>query len=167
VDPGEELIEAVREKMDELTGGQWPQDRFARGKLEKDQHDRPPRISWVEVGGEIRTDGPQLLAGVASGDPRDASIATDFARYQVAIWHDSVENCRRTLHLVYLAVRKAALGPNIRFGGYEWMQDGHTKAGRKLVFEMQVHLPVPAEVLPTAPVAAHEHEVSVNDEAVC
>jgi len=167
VDRVDQLIEDIRVELDKLTRtdpldaatGKWPAKYWVVGKLQKEQHATYPRIEWEEAGGAI---GLGKLVGGNSGN-----IATDSEQFLVTIWHSSRENCRNTLHNLVLATRHAAFGPNQRFGAYDFVEDAHTKNGRKLAVTVTLTIPVSTEVMPEAEVESQDHSVMVGSEVVC
>jgi len=160
VDRIEQLIEDIRIELDLLTDGAWPAKRWVVGKLRKDEHSALPRIEWEEDGGII------ALGKLVGGNT--GNIATDTEQFAVTIWHNSKENCRNTLHNLVLATRHAAFGPNMKFGAYAFVEDAHTKSGRKLEVSVALTIPVGTEVMPEAVTPlTQDHSVTVGDEVVC
>lgn len=168
-DKFETLIEEIRVELDTLTAQaaqladlpteRWPKEQWAVGQLEKQKNAAPPRIEWEEQDGSIEDSR-------SVGD-NDGSIYTDAARYLVTVWHASVGESRRTLHNLMLAIRNVALGPNVVFGDYAWVDDANTKKGRKVAIRVTLRIPVPAEVMPSATTMSQDHQVSLNDQIVC
>lgn len=159
MDKVDKLIEDIRVELNRLTGDKWPKANWAVGDKEKNQHAKLPRIEWEEAGGRIAIG--KLVGG------NTGNIATDEEDFIVTIWHSSRENCRGTLHNLVLATRHAAFGPNMKFGGYDWVDDEHLKSGRKLVVKVTLTIPVGTEVHPEAPIETLHHEVTVGGEVIC
>lgn len=165
-DPGETLIEEIRVALDALvantehpTTTNFPAERWSVGKLKKDHLTTPPRIDWVEKGGQFEQ---PKTSGANAG-----SILLDAANYEVTIWHTSAENCRATMHNLYLASRDVAGSVNVTFGRYEFVEDANIKLGRKLKLAVTLRLTVSSEVVPTVEIEDHEHEVFLGSEVVC
>lgn len=158
-DPAEQKIEAIRVELDSFTatgGDPWPENRWVVGKPKKNEHDRPPRVEWVEIGGAIQT--------TTTGE---GGIGSDACRYDVTIWHTSVENCRATLHNLYTATQSVMGAANMIFGAYSFVPEANLHDGRKLKLQVTLTITVSGEVAPTVEIASHDHEVTVGGEAVC
>jgi len=156
-DLSETIIDEIHRRLDEISGGHIPHEI---GVLKRNQHDKPPKVSWVEAPSSVSS---ALVVGGNAGD-----VATDEAVYDVTIWQVDKAECRNTLHNLIRAARDCINGPNIGSPmPYEWSPDAHLKLGRQLTLEFRMLLPVPRAPQPTAVVNAHGHTVTVAGEVVC
>ena len=149
-DSVETLVEAIRVELNTITGGLWPADRFAFEKLQKDRHDRAPRIEWVETGGSVQ-DAATLVGG------QTGTIGVDAVELNVTIWHTDKEKCRDTLHKLMVATRHVALGPNVSYGSYTWSEDAHLKSGQKLTMLVMLKIPILTDQSATVETTVESH----------
>lgn len=143
-------LDSVLQEIREELGLQ--EERQAIGKVEKFHQSAPPRIEWVEEGGEINQDAPRFTGGI------DGQIAIDACAFDVTLWHRTKAECRTLLHDLVRACREVCEGPNVSFGPYEWIGDANANHGRKLVLQVTFHLPIyETPSVQTATVQHHDH----------
>lgn len=120
------------------------------------------RVTWQEPGGNFSLEG---RVGGNTGH-----IGSQVARLNVVVWHNTLENARNTLHNVILATRQQARGPNVNWRGYEIPTEEkpeYAKNGALIVAQVEVTIPISAQVVPEAPVENQDHSVVVGGIAVC
>ncbi len=149
----ESVIAEVHTELAVIHGSEVP---YTIGKLKRDEHTAPPRIAWVETGGQIET---SRMGG---------TIGTDVARFSVAVWNTDVEQARNLFHNLIRAIRNAAYGPNMTHPiPYEWVEEAHMHTGRVLTAVVGIEVPVSEQTMPKATVQSHGHTTTVGGEVVC
>jgi hypothetical protein len=140
----EGYLEDIRGELHKRTGlfesttdGKWS----TNDQTQKAQHASPPRIEWVEQGGDIEQDTGVTQTGGTGGD-----IGTDEVSFDVTIWTANKRDCRRLRNELLRAIRAVMDGPGYETSTYTWVPDANTKLGRKMTLPIVLRFPIPREL---------------------
>lgn len=143
----EGLLEEIRIELHRRTGlfGANDGSKWSNDRVEKAQSSAPPRIEWVEDGGDIEDDTTNFTGG------EDGDIGIDAVDFTVTIWAANKQDCRKLRNHLYRAIRAVVDGPNVVFGTrYDWVPDAAQHLGRKMTIPVTLRLPIKMEVEATA-----------------
>ncbi len=139
----EGLLEEIREELHRRTGlfpGSAGEACWSNDRAQKAQHAAPPRIEWVELGGDVDLESTNFTGG------HDGDIGIDAIRFQATIWAANKRGCRKLRNELMRSTQNVVEGPNCLFGRYEWLADANAALGRKMVFALTLRLPIPFDV---------------------
>lgn len=158
----ERLIEAIHQTLDKAIGQTVP---WSIGERDRQKHKTPPHISWRDAPSETAKS-----KGIGGYPER---IATDVARFKVAIWHKGLtviagrENVRMLFDNLRVAARNCPeAGRAVRFGAYEVTPDANTTNGHVITTDVTIQLDVLNQFTPTVTLIAAETGGYVDDEKV-
>jgi hypothetical protein len=164
-DAVEIIIDAVQAEFERLRqlGSATPltKVRYGIGNLYQDKNSRPPRICWIEQGGQC--DPGQM------SEFEEPTIGTDIVQIVIEIWGETLEQCRSFFNLLRVATRNVMLGPNVVFTAWSantQIEGKNLDAGEVFLVQCQIKIPVPAEApgeTQYVVAEAHEHSTHIGE----
>lgn len=144
----ETIVRDIMTRFDVLNAATGPAEpmRFDIGALRADfpAGSIPPRMWWVETGGDAVE--ARILGGAG------ATLGDFWANFTIFIHHEKVEWARDAMMNLMSAARASCDGPNVRFTRYDFpsQTDGRwiMKGGQLLVLLMSFRWSVPVAGVP-------------------
>lgn len=132
------------------------------GNLSLAKHDAPPRIVWIETGG-------QFVNSQKTGGP-EGNQYTAQARVQIWIWHETYEKTRTLMHALLEAIRATVFGPNLHFDAAGWevptQVEGRWLQGAWQLFVLNANLRFPVLIesgVQTVTIQAHQGTIEAEE----